>query len=58
MLANEEANNSIVLENNDSLIAQESEVVSKVNAALQGQKVNAIVCVAGGWAGGNAAAEG
>ena len=58
MLANEEASNSVVLENNDSLIAQESEVVSKVSAALQGQKVNAIVCVAGGWAGGNAAAEG
>ena len=58
MLANEEANSSVVLENNDSLIAQESEVVSKVSAALQGQKVNAIVCVAGGWAGGNAAAEG
>lgn len=58
MLANEEANSSVVLENNDSLVAQESEVVSKVSAALQGQKVNAIVCVAGGWAGGNAAAEG
>lgn len=33
---------------------QEQEVLTKVGDALQGNKLDAVICVAGGWAGGNA----
>ncbi|OWR51122.1 dihydropteridine reductase [Danaus plexippus] len=36
---------------------QEDHVVKELDTALQGQKVNAVICVAGGWAGGNAAKD-
>lgn len=32
--------------------------MSKVGESLQGAKIDAIICVAGGWAGGNAASKG
>ena len=34
-----------------------TQVCSKVEEALNGEKVDAIICVAGGWAGGNAASK-
>jgi dihydropteridine reductase len=37
---------------------QEREVSSRVNETLGDDKVDAILCVAGGWAGGNAASKG
>lgn len=35
-------------------IVQELKVVNSVSEALKGEKLDAIICVAGGWAGGNA----
>jgi len=55
MFPNEEAHANIVLESTESWQAQEQAVVSKVEEALSGEKVDAILCVAGGWAGGNTA---
>ena len=39
-------------------IFQEKGVIEEVSSALKGEKLDAIICVAGGWAGGNAAAKG
>jgi hypothetical protein len=33
-------------------------VVTQVASLLNGEKVDAVICVAGGWAGGNAASKG
>lgn len=33
-------------------------VLKKVGESLQGAKVDAVICVAGGWAGGNASSKG
>lgn len=51
--ANQEATTNILLEKSDSLEQQGERVIG----AVSGQ-VDAIVCVAGGWAGGNAASKG
>ncbi|KAF9101670.1 hypothetical protein BGX27_011384 [Mortierella sp. AM989] len=50
--ANQEATTNILLEKTDSLEEQGRRVVG----AVSGQ-VDAIVCIAGGWAGGNAASS-
>ncbi|KAF9901201.1 hypothetical protein BX616_002339, partial [Lobosporangium transversale] len=50
--ANQEATTNILLEKNDTLEEQGRRVIGAV-----GGKVDAIVCVAGGWAGGNAASD-
>lgn len=50
---NEAADQSIVISRDASWIEQESEVLEKVGAVLNGEKLDAIICVAGGWAGGN-----
>lgn len=51
---NEEADASIVLPRDLSWEEQEAEVLTKVGDALNGEKLDAVICVAGGWAGGNA----
>jgi len=57
MFANEEADANVVLEATEAWTGQAEVVVSKVGDALSGCKVDAILCVAGGWAGGNAASK-
>lgn len=37
---------------------QEKLVLSELEAKLNGEKLDAVICVAGGWAGGNAASKG
>jgi len=39
-------------------MSQEEQLCGKVEEMLAGEKLDAIVCVAGGWAGGNAASKG
>ncbi len=55
---NEEAHANILVELSESWTAQEQQVSQKVEEALGGEKVDAVLCVAGGWAGGNAASKG
>ena len=50
---NEHADVSIVVARDSSWVDQESEVIVKVGEALNGEKLDAVICVAGGWAGGN-----
>lgn len=47
-----------MVESSDSWVAQEEQLCQKVDKMLAGEKLDAIVCVAGGWAGGNAASKG
>nr|XP_018915413.1 PREDICTED: dihydropteridine reductase [Bemisia tabaci] len=54
---NEEADVNIILDPNHGWLEQESKLISQVGAALENNKLDAVICVAGGWAGGNAASK-
>ncbi|KAJ3639606.1 hypothetical protein Zmor_002956 [Zophobas morio] len=54
---NPEADLNIVLEKDSDLVQQEGTVLDKIKSALEGSKLDAVICVAGGWAGGNAAKD-
>ncbi|XP_041476888.1 dihydropteridine reductase-like [Lytechinus variegatus] len=51
---NEQADANVIISELNVWTQQSEEVYSKVEEALSGQKLDAILCVAGGWAGGNA----
>ena len=51
---NDQADVSIVAARDASWQEQEQDVLAKVADALKGDKLDAVICVAGGWAGGNA----
>lgn len=53
--ANEEADANIFVESSDSWTKQHDAVLQAVSKTLQGDKVDAVICVAGGWVGGNCA---
>ena len=58
MNSNDNAHANVIVKPSDSWVRQEEEVVSGVLDILEGNKVDAVICVAGGWAGGNASASG
>lgn len=45
---------SIVVNKDADFVGQEQQILSDVSSALGGEKLDAVICVAGGWAGGNA----
>lgn len=53
MVANEEADENVIVKMSESFTEQAGQVTTEVSALLGEQKVDAILCVAGGWAGGN-----
>lgn len=55
--ANPDADANVIIKS-QQLTDQENEVVSGIESSLGGSKLDAVVCVAGGWAGGNASAKG
>ncbi|XP_023655228.2 dihydropteridine reductase [Paramormyrops kingsleyae] len=55
--ANEEANANVLVKLTDSFPEQAEQVTADVSQLLGGNKVDAILCVAGGWAGGSAKAK-
>ena len=55
---NEAADANIVVTELDDCEKQNEQVQSRLAEALNGEKLNAIFCVAGGWAGGNASSKG
>lgn len=57
MKANEEADANILVKPEESWVDQEQLVLTEVNKVLNGNLLDAVICVAGGWAGGNAAAK-
>lgn len=54
MAENETADANILVDRDFDFVQQETDVLTKVAAALNGEKLDAVICVAGGWAGGNA----
>ena len=58
LVSNDQANHNIILSPQDTWEHQNSTVVSQLKTILGGDLVSAIVCVAGGWAGGNIASDG
>ncbi|XP_062864592.1 dihydropteridine reductase [Trichomycterus rosablanca] len=57
MNANEEADANVSVQTTDSFNEQADKVTADVGALLGERKVDAILCVAGGWAGGSAKAK-
>lgn len=57
MNSNDEADLNIIVDRDAGWIEQETNVVSQVGTALNGEKLDAVICVAGGWAGGNASKD-
>uniref|UniRef100_H0VC50 Dihydropteridine reductase n=1 Tax=Cavia porcellus TaxID=10141 RepID=H0VC50_CAVPO len=54
VVENEEASASVVVKMTDSFTEQADQVTTEVGNLLGEEKVDAILCVAGGWAGGSA----
>lgn len=54
MNQNELADINILVEKDETLEQQQTKVSNMVSSALEGNKLDAVICVAGGWAGGNA----
>ncbi|XP_012861382.2 dihydropteridine reductase, partial [Echinops telfairi] len=54
VVENEEASACVVVKMTDSFTEQADQVTAEVGKLLGDEKVDAILCVAGGWAGGNA----
>jgi len=54
LMANNNANNNVLITCKTDWCEQQQEVSSKLSEVLNGDKVDGIFCVAGGWAGGNA----
>lgn len=54
---NESADVNIVVDRDADWVSQEQSVLSQVESSLKGDKLDAVICVAGGWAGGNAAKD-
>ena len=55
---NEEADANIVVKPAETWAAQEEDVNKSVESVLGDNKIDALFCVAGGWAGGNASSKG
>ncbi|XP_013403675.1 dihydropteridine reductase [Lingula anatina] len=57
LVGNEDADANILVKPGERWVEQEQQVSAAVDDSLGGEKVDAIICVAGGWAGGNAASK-
>ncbi|XP_026213664.1 quinoid dihydropteridine reductase a [Anabas testudineus] len=57
MAANDEANENVIVKLSESFTEQAAQVTSDVAQLLGDNKVDAILCVAGGWAGGNCSSK-
>eukprot|EP00051_Salpingoeca_urceolata_P025841 m.470911 g.470911 ORF g.470911 m.470911 type:complete len:236 (-) comp20372_c0_seq3:1587-2294(-) len=57
LVVNEQADSNVVVSTQDSWQEQARKVQEQVNTSLSGEKLGAVICVAGGWAGGNALSE-
>lgn len=54
---NDQADANIIVNKDDAWLEQETTVLAELKTILAGDKIDAVICVAGGWAGGNAAAK-
>lgn len=57
MAENEQADANVLVARDGSWTEQEAAVLDKVAETLKDDKLDGVICVAGGWAGGNAATD-
>ena len=57
-VANDDASANVIINPDDSWVDQGKAVADKIAEVLEGSKLDAVLCVAGGWAGGNATSKG
>ncbi|XP_038071000.1 dihydropteridine reductase-like isoform X2 [Patiria miniata] len=57
LFPNEDAQVNLIVDPAQSWTEQETSIMGRVEETLSGEKLDAILCVAGGWAGGNAASK-
>ncbi|CRK97204.1 CLUMA_CG010601, isoform A [Clunio marinus] len=57
LVENEFADANILVNRDADFVAQETQVLNAVKEALNDDKLDAVICVAGGWAGGNASKD-
>ena len=57
MSANGEADANVLVKPDATWSEQESFVLSNLQQVLNNDRLDAVICVAGGWAGGNAASK-
>ncbi|EGI59995.1 PREDICTED: dihydropteridine reductase [Acromyrmex echinatior] len=55
MQPNEQADANVIVKPDNNWQEQQTEILTQVKDILKNEKVDGIICVAGGWAGGNAA---
>ena len=58
LVPNELADGNVIVKPGDSWTEQEEEIAKLVEGMLGENKLDAVLCVAGGWAGGNASSKG
>lgn len=57
MAPNDQADANITVKKDDEWIEQEQSILSDLRKILNEDKLDAVICVAGGWAGGNASKD-
>ncbi|XP_011302020.1 dihydropteridine reductase [Fopius arisanus] len=57
MKANDAADANVIVKGEHSWKEQEIHILDQVKEILNGEKVDGVICVAGGWAGGNSASK-
>ncbi|XP_048505914.1 dihydropteridine reductase isoform X2 [Athalia rosae] len=57
MKENDQADANIIVPIDASWQEQEDQILAQIKDILKGEKLDGVVCVAGGWAGGNAASK-
>ena len=55
MKSNDQADANVIVKPENNWQEQEVDILKQVTSILNGDKVDGVICVAGGWAGGNAA---
>ncbi|XP_025410326.1 dihydropteridine reductase [Sipha flava] len=54
---NDNANANVIVKRDASLLEQESDILKELDSVLGSDKIDAVICVAGGWAGGSSSSE-
>lgn len=57
MNANDQADANIIVDANAGWVEQESAILDQLQGLLNSNQLDAVICVAGGWAGGNSSKD-
>ncbi|CAH1720930.1 hypothetical protein AGLY_006438 [Aphis glycines] len=54
---NENANANVIVERDATILEQETQILKELKSVLGSEKLDAVICVAGGWAGGSSSSD-